>query len=321
MVPAAATSERDAERESYAFVMNVLELTDGESYELASGHVLRRATPDEISVIKNTVQSIVGSHSAPFGFYLFWEYRWPYQGGTLELLPEGDWRYYVIAFRGTNVTLNRLQAAMDLAPMELEIGFTFLYDLDMPLLGPGMLWNAGRLFHVLEAAQWDNSFFKRVAGADLGAITAIHASLAAHDKQLIDVERLARRVGELKSFPHESPLRFLGYFAILESLLTHAPKPTDPYDSVTRQVKRKVALLDHRWPDRINYTPFGNASSDTVWSKMYAYRSLLAHGEAPSELTVLGSSEQALQLVKETVKSVIRHALAEPQLLFDLREC
>lgn len=38
--------------ENYAFVMNIWELTDIESYELAPGHVLRRATPDEKGVLR-----------------------------------------------------------------------------------------------------------------------------------------------------------------------------------------------------------------------------------------------------------------------------
>ncbi len=55
--------------------------------------------------------------------------------------------------------------------------------------------------------------------------------------------------GQLKALPHFSPLRFLGYFAMLESLLTHAPNPSDPYDSITRQVQKRRALLE-LWPFR-----------------------------------------------------------------------
>jgi len=116
----------------------------------------------------------------------------------------------------------------------------------------------------------------------------------------------------------------LGYFAILESLLTHPPKPTDPYESITRQVKKKIALLDNRWTDRIDYTRFAGTPPETVWKRMYHYRSALAHGAKPDfgrELSALQNAETALNLLKETVKAVIRYALLEPQLLVDLREC
>ncbi len=111
---AAATSERDEERESYAFVMNVLDFTDSESYEMAPGHVLRRATSHEISVIKKQVKQFAGSLPDLLVPELLREYRRPPQGGMYEKLPKKDSRYYVIAFRGTNITLHRLQAAMDL---------------------------------------------------------------------------------------------------------------------------------------------------------------------------------------------------------------
>lgn len=51
---------------------------------------------------------------------------------------------------------------------------------------------------------------------------------------------------------------------------------------------------------------------------------MLAHGAEPlltGELHVLGNHDRALRLIKETVKSTIRQALEEPQLLVDLREC
>ncbi len=58
---------------------------------------------------------------------------------------------------------------------------------------------------------------------------------------------------------------------------------------------------------------------------MYHYRSLLAHGGVPNfqerELRILRNHDNALKLLKDTVKATIRQALIEPQLLVDLREC
>jgi len=116
----------------------------------------------------------------------------------------------------------------------------------------------------------------------------------------------------------------LGYFAVLESLLTHAPNPTDPYDSITRQIKKKLAVLDNRWSIKIDYGPFGGVPAEKIWTKMYAYRSRIAHGGVPDfvgDLKLLVSDDRVLKPIKETAKSVIRQALVEPQLLFDLREC
>ena len=55
---------------------------------------------------------------------------------------------------------------------------------------------------------------------------------------------------------------------------------------------------------------------------MYQYRSVLAHGgrvEFTGDLATLRNHAQALGLLRDTVKAVIRQAL--PRLLLDLREC
>ena len=166
--------------------------------------------------------------------------------------------------------------------------------------------------------------FVNVSEENAHEIAALYSQLQQIDSRLPDVRSLARRIGDLKSLPSLSSLIFLGYFGVLESLLTHNPKPSDPYDSITRQVKSKIALLNNRWTAKIDYAPFGSAVPDKVWTKMYSYRSLLAHGgtaDFSGELACLVSHAQALGLIKQTVKAVIRHALAEPQLLLDLREC
>jgi len=323
--PAELTKDRPpraAVPESYAFVMNVWHLKDAATYTLAPGHELRRARPEEILVIKD---SIASRGPAPRLQYMhLWECQWPHPGGTIGFLPPEEWRYFVVAFRGSNSTAAELESAFDLAPVELEVGLTVVYHEFDGQVGHGVVWQPGRTFHVLDNAMYNKSFFVDVSAADIDAIQTIHRQLQEHDHRLVDVKRLATRLSQLKGLPHGSPLRFLGYFGLLESLLTHAPKPSDPYDSITRQVKKKVALLDHRWPRTLDYSPFGGASPDTVWSKMYTYRSQVAHGAAPEftgELAVLRSHEAALALIKETVKAVIRQALTESQLLLDLREC
>lgn len=128
----------------------------------------------------------------------------------------------------------------------------------------------------------------------------------------------------LKGLSHDSPLRFLGYFALLESVLTHAPKPEDRYNSITRQVKKKLSLLNARFTRKIDYRPFDGADPEKIWGKMYEYRSAIAHGgnaDFSGDLKLLKGPFEALALARETVKAVIRQALIEPQRLLDLREC
>lgn len=307
-----------ASPENYAFVVNVRSLGGAASHVLAPGHELRRATPIEVAVIKDQLASM----GALMGFkYMYlWEMESSGRGGIATVLPQSEWRYFVIAFRGSNATIGDLEGTFDLAPSEVEIGFTIINDFG----GRGVVWSPGRFFAVLDSAPRNDAFFLDLVASDVDEIRIVYSQLQAHNPQIIDTGRLAFQLSQLKALPHHSPLRFLGYFAVLESLLTHAPKPSDPYDSITRQVKMKLALLDARFPRKLDYASFGAANVDSIWSKMYHYRSQVAHGGAPhfaGDLAVLKSHETALALIRNTVKAVIRQAISEPQLLRDLREC
>jgi hypothetical protein len=100
-----------SEPESYAFVTNVNRLTDADSYNLVSGHELRRAKTEEIAFIKETLRSV---GPAPQVLYQhFWEQVWPSAPGPPVLLPEDQWRHFVIAFKRSNQTLSKLEQAFD----------------------------------------------------------------------------------------------------------------------------------------------------------------------------------------------------------------
>ena len=242
------------------------------------------------------------------------------RSGQVERMTEAEWRYFVISFRGNNHTALEIEDAFSLLPSELQVGFTIVTSFG----GHGLAWHPGRLFYLLQEARWGHLTFVEVSAADIEKIVSIHAQLQSHDHLLIDVKRLVRQLRDLDGLPTQSSSRFLGYFAILEAVLTHSPNPTDPYDSITRQIKKKLELLNHRFDPHIDYSRFGNAAADTIWGKMYSCRSSLAHGGEPDfgrELSLLGDQANALKLVKEAVKKVIRQALIEPQLLADLRDC
>jgi hypothetical protein len=306
-----------ATTEKFAFVMNISAL-QANSYTLTPGYVLRRARHDEIAIIKQKLQGLtilLPSVMIPF----LWEGRLPLVH-PIETLPETEWRYHVIAFEGGDEVIVDIQTVSDLARIGFEIGFT--------IASQGSVFSARpmRLFQVLHKAGWflDTFMLHQISEADIHDIMSIYSQFQATDAGLVRFKRLAIQLNHLNSLPHDSPLRFLGYFGILEALLTHAPNPNDPYDSITRQVKKKIALLNNRWKQRIDYGPFAGAEPETVWGKMYAFRSRLAHGDNPQlvkELAVLGSYVQALSLLIETVKAVLRQALLEPQLVDDLRDC
>lgn len=324
------------DRGGFGFVLNVSSL-DAASYELGPNCVLRRASDEEVERIKKTLERAnsfelrEGFHSVPWERKLFATPR----TGTIELLPKEQWRYFVISFEGPGIRnllptphseseVEDVVLASCLASLELEVGFT-LFRLDPRLEHqPGGVWYSDRLFQSLKLATFPKSqykFFREVTRADVEEICAINSQLKLGDSQ---IRNLVEQLQSLKQLPHHLPLCFLGYFALLESVLTHAPKPEDRYDSITRQVKKKLSLLNGRWTRKIDYRPFAGADPEKVWGRMYDYRSAIAHGgnaDFSGDLKLLKGPSEALALVRETVKAVIRQALIEPQLLRDLREC
>jgi hypothetical protein len=72
----------------------------------------------------------------------------------------------------------------------------------------------------------------------------------------------------------------LGHFGVLEDLLSHPPEPHDPVDSITRQLRRNLVLLDHHRPPRagLGLDASPNATAAQVISHLYSYRSAVAHG-------------------------------------------
>jgi hypothetical protein len=65
----------------------------------------------------------------------------------------------------------------------------------------------------------------------------------------------------------------------------HNPDKYDPVDSITRQLKRNLTLLDHRMPpsENLEFSEFQNAKSEQVVGKLYGMRSAVAHGGHTSE--------------------------------------
>jgi hypothetical protein len=308
--------------QNFAFVMNLGSL-DAESYEVIPGHVLRRATSAEIGEIKETISRLVASPFGPFET-LLWQQEWPLpEDRPAKILTENEWRYFVIAFEGPNRLIGDIQTAMDLSKAELEIGFSLVSHFGL-MGGRGVIFHAGRLFQKHQFAQCNEDFFIPVTNADISEITSNFDLLRNDSEKASTAKRVAGELGQLKGFPESSPLRDLGYFTLLEALLTHPPDPNDRHETLTNQIKRKIALLNNRWETPLDYAAFGENKPDKIWAKMYSYRSAIAHGDVPDfakDLKLLKDREEASKLVKQAAKAVIRQALLEPQLVLDLREC
>lgn len=308
-------------RHNFAFVLNVSRLVGNQSagFALAPGTIIRRANKEEIVAAKDVCKDYGATD------WSSWECDRS-EDGKYERLPESRWRYFVIAFTGLeHTTIAEIERTLTIATCDIKIGFTLMKGpLRHVTTHPTIVFYPSRLFHLLQGIGQREIPFVELAKSDAKSIRALRSKFQLHDNTILNEKEVIQQILDLEELPPQSPLQFLGYFAVLESLLTHQPKKTDTIDSITRQIIRKVILLDNRWDPHIDYGPFQGAKQDTIWSAMYRYRSSLAHGGAPDfngELHVLGNRDQALKLLKYTVKGVLRQSLIEPRLIVDLRNC
>lgn len=151
------------------------------------------------------------------------------------------------------------------------------------------------------------------------------------------IEDTIQRFRQLDALP-SNPLKTLGYFGIIEALLSHSPKSNESADSISRQLRRNLLLIENRLSDdeKMGFNDFGEALPSKVITKLYDFRSAIAHGSNPEiSLNWLieqgskceGSSTekpsqggQSVQVfIRRIVRRILKQALREPQLITDLK--
>lgn len=216
-----------------------------------------------------------------------------------------------------------LQDAFNLSSTSFRIGYYYNEDVPIHLrLVIDTFLSNNRFF--FEQNNWDLP--ETVNEDQLIEIKEIYILLRNMDRETKSITRALKELDELEYLPPHSKLKTLGYFAIIESILTHNPNTTDSGDSISRQLKAKIPLLNNRFARSIDFSDsFGNESVEKVIAKLYSYRSKIAHGATVNfesgQLQSLKSHKDTQNFIKQLTKKIIIHALTEPQLVIDLQKC
>jgi Apea-like HEPN len=318
----------------FALLANVAALDGIESQELLPGIVVRRAEPNEIETLRTMLELYRPgpplSHARnPYETEVEITETGPPHGRSYVTkdLPKELWQYHVIAYTGSRAE----ETARDL------VTATLLTDSHL-VLGPAV-----------GTEHWESGFGRSLAGCgpafarlwdelcvsdeallhpraeELQEAAEVYERLDRFSDERTDLHAVLRGLEQLDFLPAHSPLLFLGYISVLESLITHRPDPKDAYDSLSRQVRQKMLLIGRRSRLLIPYELFDeNVPANTLWTKLYDYRSRVAHGavsDFQGQLQALRNPETALEFVRRATVAVARQVLEEPELLADLREC
>lgn len=318
---------------SWAFILNKITVSAELPFELAPGCLLAKATPDQRTKIKAELSKLAAG--IPYSVQSRYESdmvseRDP-QGREIFVskpLPESDWNYYVITTEDAGIANINLQFASNISDISLDfISLTFLESYGMN----GKNWRLNSMLNHFMSELFDKPA-TNVTESNLNELKKTYRLCRdvvggiSGSAEFSEIQRALEMYDNLSLLPPNSEFHILGLFAIIEMLITHNPKLEDRGDSITHQMKSKIPLLSRRFEKPLDVNSFFCATAEErVWSALYKYRSSLAHGGLPDfqkgELKCLKDSEQAKAFLKVVVKSLIKHALHEPYLYRDLRNC
>jgi hypothetical protein len=311
----------------YVFVLSLLDISARIPCEIIPGHILKRASQDQADTIRSILKS-VGSGRVVQPVYdsevsISLGETSDNRQFDYTPLPPNQWRYWIIEFEGYNEHVKDLQYACSLLHPDVELGFQ--------VFGPSAL-GGGYALHTQALQTFFNDMefphhqpHGLLQDHDVEAIGRYYALWKDLPADFAHIRRAFERFDQLRAVTRRSELYVLGLFSVIESLLTHAPKLSESADSLSHQIKTKFPLVSKRFERSLNHvSAFGSISEENLWPKLYAYRSMIVHGEQADltgKLHVLGNRSNVVVFLRQAVKLLLIAALKEPVLLTDLKRC
>lgn len=310
---------------SVALIANHLQVEIALPCQVVEKVLIRRPDDKELETIRKLIYQSSGS--AP---------PWmPYEatiseqeGGGLRASKTDDpekWKYWVLCDEDST-SIHRFEVIARLLSPSIEIALKLQYF--TPENGEEVCGYSPRPPHILERyGLLDKgirlpTIFSESMVEELRRLDALHNALA-DDFNFIK-EALAV-FNDLHRVTDSSNLKAIGYFSVIEALVTHAPRLSETLDSISHQIRGKLILLSKRFARSINTCDmFGDIRQDKLWSKLYEYRSWIAHGRRPSfegQLSVLKNSDNVASFLDLVCKQLLILSFMEPDLVRDLREC
>ncbi len=133
---------------------------------------------------------------------------------------------------------------------------------------------------------------------------------------------------ELNQISNISSFKIVAYFSIIESLITHNPK-NENYVSISSQLGNKIGLLINNYFEGFSFQDYfkgpDSNNINTIITKLYTYRSDIAHGNIPKfekELKIIEQNIDRIQPFMEMLLfKILRFSIEMPNLILDLKKC
>lgn len=302
----------------FAFVANHIDIKEVLPIEFLPGYTFEKANSGQITRIKTFLEKTVPSFVERGNLYE--SIICAAEFGGYRPIPQrftDSWKYYVVSCKEWKGDISGLQYAANISEAELQFAVRFVKN--------GHIHDPIAFFNYMHELGNPSPQPEVIDKEQLIEIGLIYKQIKQTETQYPDIKRAVSMFDDLKSLPMRSDFYVFGLFAIIELLLTHKPGNKETGDSLTHQVKTKIPLINKRLAKPVDIMSFfGDVKDDKIWTKLYEYRSHIAHGgriSFKSDFKLLKDIKTVRSFVRSVTKSLLRHSLTEPQLFMDLKLC
>lgn len=299
------------------FLLEWIEFDFELPFEIMDGLILRKCTTSEeehlMKFWKDSSTSYIGAY----------KYHCK-EGSTTSNVHREErdkYRYWYLDFEMEKIKKFFLQYSFSLCEFSLNIGLEAIGQTGKRT----SLWHEDpKLYNYFQDE--DNIYLTKLSKSNFEEAKYYYEQIESLDQiKFGNILEALKRFEETKLLLNKVKFKVLSYFTIIEGLLTHNPIDPTNVDSITRQITSKVILLNKRLDKQIDLKIwFGDINERKLFSKLYAYRSAIAHGlkiDFAGDFQIFKNEMHVLKFIKELAKSILRASLKEPQLINDLKEC
>lgn len=245
-------------------------------------------------------------------------------------LPQNKWRYTII--KHNEGYINNIPLALALSELRATVIFqgAFYEKEEMPDRISGIFSPlVAQIF--FSDNNLSNSAPKLLTSSIATEIGQIYCSLVRFDDiktKFNEIQKALSDFIELHKITDISPFKVLGYFSILELLLsTFEPQKRD--SSLREQLKSKINLLNNQLITPLQACDYVKGPDELTFSMLidsiYLFRNDIAHGNKTDferKLRILkGDRKRILNFLYDVTRMVLIKAINEPLLIRDLKAC
>ncbi len=323
------------------FVTNDIEITGELPIRITDGYVFRRARINEVDIFEAFLEQVL---QANIGRGIDYRSRKLFFDGTtvdgtkmgmidFSPLPETEWKYWVLAYERasmTNLEIEKMQTILRLfsiLPESIDFACWTCFeesDQNGNITGFDMMIDE----HTRDVYSIVNmsKVTQKLTSDYISSISTWLEKYYITEPDFDFIKNALVNFDVIRKLSDNISLKVVGLFSVIESLVSHKPDPKESNDSIGKQVQNKMTLLRKRYARKIlKEDYFDEIGEEKTWSRLYSYRSAIAHGDKvdfnKKDFKPLRNNQAVVKFLVENVKELIILGLNDPEFLFDLRKC